>query len=105
MHDPQQPGSLAPAGAAGEYLADAEKSSARRLLSPEDVRARFLARFAGRLTQEGELLIGSDSHRDQARNTDDCLDKLRAMLSGVLHAPKPRRKTARTETICFLFSE
>ena len=44
---------------------------------PPDVRERFLRRFASRLTTEGELLINSQRYRDQGRNADDCLEKLR----------------------------
>jgi ribosome-associated protein len=60
---------------------------------PEPVRQRFLARHGSRLTEEGDLLIVSQRYRDQPRNVDDCLDKLRQMLFEVLHPPKRRKKT------------
>jgi len=60
---------------------------------PADMRTRFLTRYAARLTLNGEVLISSDSYRDQARNTAECLEKLHSMLSAVLHPPKPRRAT------------
>ena len=60
---------------------------------PEGLRQRFLARYGSRLTEEGDLLIVSQRYRDQARNIDDCLDKLRQMLIEVLHPPKRRKKT------------
>ena len=64
---------------------------------PEDVRQRFLTRFASRLTSEGELLVTSQRYRDQPRNIADCLEKLRAMLAAVAVPPKPRRKTRPTK--------
>src|SRR5258705_399384 len=39
----------------------------------EDVRARFLARFASRLTTAGELNLTSQRSRDQSRNSAECL--------------------------------
>lgn len=64
---------------------------------PEDVRARFLARYASRLTNEGELLITSQESRDQPKNIAICLEKLRIMIAGVLTAPKKRRPTKPTK--------
>ena len=60
---------------------------------PEAVRARFLAKYGSRLTGDGELLITSERYRDQPRNIDDCLEKLREMLLAVAVAPKKRKKT------------
>ena len=68
--------------------------SARQSVSlPPDVRERFLIRFGSRLTNEGDLLITSQCYRDQGRNVDDCLEKLREMLLAVAVAPKKRRPT------------
>lgn len=64
---------------------------------PEDVRARFLTRYASRLTNEGEILITSQESRDQPKNIAICLEKLRAMIAGVLIAPKKRRPTKPTK--------
>lgn len=63
---------------------------------PADVRARFLGRFARRLTGSGELLITSQRFRDQGRNVGDCLDKLRQMVLEVAMPPKPRKATRPT---------
>src|SRR4051812_20726542 len=60
---------------------------------PADVRARFLTRYASRLTTEGELLIVSQRYRDQGRNVTDCLEKLKEMILAVAIAPKRRRPT------------
>lgn len=63
---------------------------------PYDVRARFVQRYANRLTTEGELVLSSQTYRDQARNVQECLDKLSEMLMVVLHPPKKRRPTKPT---------
>jgi ribosome-associated protein len=63
---------------------------------PWPVRQRFLERFAGRLTNSGDLLIASDRFRDRLQNQADCLDKLRGLLLLVARPPKPRKKTKPT---------
>lgn len=63
---------------------------------PEDVRRRFLARYATRVSTQGELVLTSQRHRDQARNVADCLEKLRELLLSVADPPKPRRPTKPT---------
>ena len=63
---------------------------------PEAVRQRFLRKYANRLTTAGELLVTSQRFRDAPRNLQDCLEKLRAMLLGVVHPPKRRRATRPT---------
>jgi ribosome-associated protein len=60
---------------------------------PDDVRARFLSRFASRVTTGGEIVIASEQYRDQRKNVDDCLDRLRTMLLEVARPPKKRRPT------------
>lgn len=59
---------------------------------PDDVKARFLATYPSRITQAGEILISSQRFRDQPKNVDDCLEKLRDMLAAVAVAPKTRKK-------------
>ncbi len=60
---------------------------------PEVVRERFRQRFGNRITTEGDLLITSQRYRDQARNVDDCLEKLRAMLASAAAPPMRRKRT------------
>ena len=60
---------------------------------PEDVKRRFLKRYAGRVTKQGELVMSCDEHRDQPRNRHAVLDRLRGMLSNVARAPKARKAT------------
>ncbi|QDV73470.1 Peptidyl-tRNA hydrolase ArfB [Planctomycetes bacterium K2D] len=65
-------------------------------LSPA-VLERFLARNGGRLTREGELVIASDTHREQGRNVGDCLQRLRALVAAAAARPKVRRPTKPTK--------
>jgi ribosome-associated protein len=64
---------------------------------PDDVRQRFLAKYARRITRGGELVLSSQRYRDPGRNVADCLAKLRAMLSEVSVPPKPRKASRRTK--------
>lgn len=63
---------------------------------PEPLRARLLALVGSKLTTEGELLIASQASRDQGRNYDACLEKLRQIVFSVAVPPKPRRPTKPT---------
>lgn len=61
-----------------------------------DVEARFRARFASRITGDGEVLLTSQTGRSQAQNLEDCLGRLAEFLRSVLVAPKVRRATRPT---------
>jgi len=60
---------------------------------PADVRERFRSKYSRRINKNGELVIYSQRYRDQARNVDDCKDKLRDMLLEVATAPRKRKAT------------
>jgi len=60
---------------------------------PQDVKARFLAQQHHRLTTLGELVLTSQRYRDQERNRQDCLDKLRKLLQQAASPPRPRKRT------------
>ncbi len=60
---------------------------------PGPIQSRFLQRYANRLTSEGELILTSQKYRDQGRNIEDCLEKLREMVIAVVIPPTPRRAT------------
>src|SRR5262245_33785552 len=60
---------------------------------PDEVKARFRIRFPSRITTDGDVVIASELTRDQARNREDCLEKLVAMLRSAAVAPKVRRPT------------
>lgn len=59
----------------------------------EAVKQRFLQKYRRRISTDGEFQLTSQRFRDQSRNVDDCLEKLRVMLAEVAVAPKPRKKT------------
>lgn len=63
---------------------------------PDDVKQRFLARFANRITKSGELVLSSDAYRERSMNKDACLQKLKHMLLAVAATPKIRKKTKPT---------
>ncbi len=60
---------------------------------PEEVKNRLALQQKRFFTLEGELIISSQLTRDQDRNRQDCVDKLRAMILQALETPKPRKKT------------
>jgi len=60
---------------------------------PAGVRARFLDKYAGRITLEGEIILTSQKYRDQERNIGDCLEKLKEMIASVAVPPTIRRPT------------
>jgi ribosome-associated protein len=60
---------------------------------PDDVKARFRVQQRRRITGEGELVVASQRYRDQDRNRQDCLEKLRAWVLQATVVPKARRKT------------
>jgi len=60
---------------------------------PDDVKIRLALQQKRFFTQDGELIITSQKYRDQERNREDCLEKLRAILLQALFVPKTRKKT------------
>ncbi|HVG93360.1 MAG TPA: alternative ribosome rescue aminoacyl-tRNA hydrolase ArfB [Planctomycetota bacterium] len=64
-------------------------------LSPED-RAFALERLAPRLTNDGDLVLSSDRNRDQPRNVEDVLERLRDLLRAALLRPRRRKATRPT---------
>ncbi len=63
---------------------------------PTRVVTQMKASFPSRFTMDGDILIQSQSFRDQERNREDCLIKLRQMILKSLHPPKHRIKTKPT---------
>ena len=63
---------------------------------PPAVKARLLLGLASRLTVLGELVITSQATRDQGRNIEDCLDKVRRLVLAAARPPKLRRPTKPT---------
>ena len=60
---------------------------------PEEVKIRLALQQKRFFTQDGSLIIMSQRYRDQERNRDDCLEKLRAIILQALAVPKVRKKT------------
>jgi len=60
---------------------------------PEALRMRLLSRLQSRLNNLGEIIIASDTFRDQGRNREDCFERLQALLIAAAHVPKTRKKT------------
>jgi ribosome-associated protein len=60
---------------------------------PPGVRERFLRRYARRITNDGEFVLTSQRYRDQGRNVQDCIDKLKEMVLDVATPPKKRVAT------------
>jgi len=60
---------------------------------PADVRTRLLSQCARRLNDRGELVLSSQRFRDQGKNIDDCLAKLRSLVLAAATVPKKRKKT------------
>ena len=63
---------------------------------PEPVKARLRAHQRRRITAEGDLVLTSQRYRDQERNRQDCLDKLRELVLEAATPPRPRRPTKPT---------
>lgn len=60
---------------------------------PDDVRVRLLVSCARRINDRGELVLTSQRYRDQAKNIDDCLEKLHDLIAAAAVAPKKRKRT------------
>ena len=70
--------------------------SSPALLPPVCERLREV--HANKLTLAGELVLSSDRFRDQKRNYEDCLDKLRQLLLEVARPPKQRKASKPTRS-------
>jgi ribosome-associated protein len=63
---------------------------------PEPVKMRLRTQQRGRINAEGHLTVNSQRFRDQERNRQDCLEKLREMVIQAQHVPRPRKATRPT---------
>jgi len=61
---------------------------------PEGVRSRFLEAFSNKINKQGQLVLSSQRFRDQPRNVQACLSKLRELLIHVEQPPRRRKKTS-----------
>jgi ribosome-associated protein len=60
---------------------------------PAEVKDHLRRHHAKRLTNEGLFVMHGQRFRDQAKNIEDCRDKLRQMILQALHPPRPRKAT------------
>ena len=60
---------------------------------PPAVKQRFLAKYANRINAEGDVVLAADEHREQGRNLEACLERLRQMAASVAKPPRRRVKT------------
>ena len=65
----------------------------RRSSLPPELRARLLALPDQRITRDGVIVIRADRFRHQARNREDALDRLRALIARARHRPPARIPT------------
>jgi ribosome-associated protein len=63
---------------------------------PAEVKARLRTQQRRRINNLGQLVLSSQRFRDQERNRQDCVEKLREMLEQALHVPRPRKPTRPT---------
>jgi ribosome-associated protein len=63
---------------------------------PADVLERLRSQQANRITAEGDLLVQSQRFRDQARNIEDCRERLREIVLSAAQTPRKRRATRPT---------
>jgi ribosome-associated protein len=59
----------------------------------DDVKERLRALARNRLDAAGWLVVTSQRTRDQSRNLDDALEKVRALVLRALEPPTPRKPT------------
>ncbi|HEY1066010.1 MAG TPA: alternative ribosome rescue aminoacyl-tRNA hydrolase ArfB [Pirellulales bacterium] len=64
---------------------------------PPDVRFRLLKQLGSKLTGEGDVVITSQKYRDQPKNIEDCLEKVRAIVERAVAPPTIRKKTRPTK--------
>jgi ribosome-associated protein len=63
---------------------------------PEPARQRALAKLATRLTRGGEIVLSCDTYRDQPRNRETVIERLRLLLAEAVAVPRKRRPTRPT---------
>ncbi|MBV9123268.1 MAG: aminoacyl-tRNA hydrolase [Planctomycetes bacterium] len=62
----------------------------------EDIKTRLRMQQRRRMTSAGELILSSQRFRDQKRNIEDCLEKVRALVLQAATSPKVRKPTKRS---------
>lgn len=65
---------------------------------PEDFKARLLVLRDQRITKDGVIVIKAQEFRNQDKNRDEALRRLKALVQGVAVTPKKRIATRPTRT-------
>lgn len=63
------------------------------LVLSDDLKEKLGRKLSGKLTEEGDLIIRSDVHRDQDQNRSECIRRLHEILKKSLFVPKRRIAT------------
>ncbi len=63
---------------------------------PDRVRERLIKLTGNQMTKDGQLLIEAGNRRSQARNRQEALDRLVALIRKAAQRPKTRRRTKPT---------
>jgi ribosome-associated protein len=63
---------------------------------PDDVKDRLQKLFPRFVTTDRTVIVASQRHRDQDRNRQDCVQKLRAMILEASKRPRVRKPTKPT---------
>lgn len=65
---------------------------------PDAVRERLYEKLKSKLTEDGDVLIRSDVHRDQDQNRSECIRRLNDLIRKTLFVPKKRTATKPTRS-------
>ncbi|MEC7566609.1 MAG: alternative ribosome rescue aminoacyl-tRNA hydrolase ArfB [Planctomycetota bacterium] len=61
------------------------------------VKQRIRIQCKNQINKEGRLVVSSQSNRDQHRNRENCIQKLRGIITAALVRPKARKSTRPTK--------
>lgn len=61
---------------------------------PDHLRQRLMSQLGRRMNDRGELVLASQRYRDQSKNIEDCLQKLRELVAAAVKLRKRRKKTS-----------
>jgi ribosome-associated protein len=65
---------------------------------PEIYKQRLLARQDQRITRDGVIVIKAQQYRNQEKNREDALDRLKTLIKSVTVTPKTRKATRPTRS-------
>lgn len=63
-----------------------------------DQKLRFAKLHSAKIAEDGFVIITAQEFRDQPRNADRCLEKLKKMIKEAMFIPKVRKKTKPTRS-------